>query len=95
MPDHAAFGVLATRLNDVHGNAGRARSQDRVRRSDFVHLGKKFDLEVGPFRGVFLNEVGLRHRLGHVDSEGQSVATGTRGKADNLECLPGLVDVIA
>src|ERR1700723_657173 len=78
MPYHAALGMLTARLNDIHGDAGCARSEDRLRRSGFVHLGEDFGFQEGSFRDVLLNKVGLRHRLLHVGSEGQSVAACTR-----------------
>src|SRR5271165_1514478 len=85
MAYHAALGMLTARLNDVHGDAGCTRSEDRVRRSDFVHLSEHLGFQEGSFRDALLDKVGLRHRLLHIGSEGQSVAACTRSKANNRE----------
>ena len=85
MAYHAALGMLTARLNDIHGDAGCARSEDRARRSDFVHLGEDLGFQHGSFRDVLLNKVGLRHRLLHIGSEGQSVAACTRSNTNDRE----------
>ena len=94
MAYHAALGMFTARLNEIHSDAGCTRSEDRVRRSDLVHLGEHFGFQDESFRYVLLDKVGLRHRLLHIGSEGQSVAACTRSKANDGEQLPCLVDAL-
>ena len=39
-----------------------------------VHLGEELNLEVGPFRRVFLNQVGVGQRLAHIRRERQPLS---------------------
>src|SRR5262249_6051508 len=92
--DHATLGALAGRLTDVHGDGGGTRREDRVRRGRLVHRGEELDLEVGSFRGVFLDEVGFGERPAHVRRELQPL-TGCAGReASPGEYGPGVIDVL-
>ena len=95
MSHQAALGVRALRLHDAGRDAGRARRDDRVRRSRIVHVGEQLHLEIRPLGAVFLNEVRRRQRLLHVGREGQLIPGRAGGQADARQHLPRLVDVLA
>ena len=86
---------LAAGLNAVHGDAGCAGGEDRVGRSDVVHLGEDFGFQEEAFGHVFLDKVGLRDRVVHIGSEGQPVAACTGSQPNDGEQFPGLVDPLA
>ena len=67
----------------------------RGSRPGLVHLGEELDFEVGPFRRVFLNEVGFGECPAHTRRERQPL-TGCAGRETSpSEYGPGVIDVLA
>src|ERR1700730_483359 len=94
-PDDAAFGMLASRLHNSHGQTRRTRCNDRSRRCQPIHFGEQFDLELTLVGCAFLHEIRLRYRLPQVGGEPKMLRRCFWGKAKGCECLPCCVDVAA
>src|SRR3984957_6263048 len=95
MADHAAFGPLATGVNDAHGDTRGTRGDDGIRGARVIDLGEQLDLEIRTLWPVLLDEVGTRKRFLHAWSERQPGGCRVRSKPNGCERRPSRINVLA
>src|SRR5882762_4259375 len=93
-PTISTNGIMCGGLNDIHGDTGGARREDRIHGSGGVHFGKQFDLEIRPFRSVLLHKISVGKRASHIRRESQPIARGTRRQANPRQYTPSLLDIL-